>query len=681
MVAGVEAPDPWTVDPSGASGAGPTPPPPSEPGGPGGEAPAPAYPVAPTTAELPLPPPVPNEPAVPLGPAPGPTASLVGLFVSLVGLLLVALILYESKFHGVTVTYHGFPTRVLFSFALILTAAPFLVTIFRRVPIPYLVAPIGVIMFLYPIFSPFGLPFSRDPTYNFQFSQAILNTGSWAPLVGVTGQAGVYSYYPGGAVFNAEVASLTGLAQLSTFNWAYELLRFLVIPLAIYALAARLFGARSAPLAVLFYVSIPSIELNVPTQQDFATVWFVLAMVVLAYLATSRGETGSTFLRAMVVVAALMAIISHHVTTYLLIGFLLGFAVLPWILKRRELYPNARPFLVLGGTIAMALVWVVVVTYPVIRQQGGILSANLAALLHPATASLTAGSPGHTFPLYDIVWIAAAIVILGGLAVLTLVETYPVDNLGFITFGTLSALLVGVLAIPFVSTGFSFLALRQLEFSGVFLAPAAAWWVTNRFVRPKPRPTIPAAAGSPLVPLRVRPARPRGPAVAGLAGVLGRVVSGGGFLVPLSTRDQFASVPSGVLVDSPMFVNESAYAAAMWADAHLNHDRALWGDYYTYTALGGFGQFRTVWDAYPLFENASFNQTILLRLHVGDYVVVDAHMTTLFARPMFYGPLTDQPTTPIPSANLVKFTDDQYFALLFENSAFTIYEVAALPPA
>ena len=609
-----------------------------------------------------------------------PRAALLALFVSLLGLVGVALLLYEFKFHHVTDSFHGLPTRMLFVFFVALAAAPFYVSALRRVPVPYLIAPILVIVFLYPIFAPYGLPFSHDPTYVFQFSQALLNTGTWRPLLGVTAQAKTYSYYPGAAIFNAEVAALTTLPPLVTFNWSVDLLRLLVIPLAIYSLAARFFGPRSAPLAALLYLTLPSVEMNIPTQQDFATVWFILAVVALGFLATSTAARGVTFLRAMVVAASIMVVISHHVSTYVLLGFLIGLAILPWILLRRDPYPNARMFSTMGVAVAFALVWVAAVTLPVIQGQWVILTGHLTALTHPAArAAGAAVAPGQSFPLYELGWIGLAILLLVVLSLIALFEVFRVERYAFVTFGILASLLVGAVAIPFASTGFNFLALRVFEFAGVFFAPAVAWWITHRLAlaeaRPRPaRATVP----SPSRPRAPRPRRATARVV--VAAIVVLLIVGGGSLVPLSTRDQFAKSPGQVQVSSALIVNRTAYATALWASAHLNHNRPVWGDYLTYTVLGGFGHFEIVWDAYPAFENATFTSGLVARLFPGEYIVTDVLMTIHYSPPMFFGPANDQPKGAIPAANIDKYNDPGDFAVLYQNSLFTIYEVVHVPP-
>jgi len=623
--------------------------------------------------------------AQPRPPASQPNAALLALAVSLLGFLGVTYLLYEYKFHGVTSSLHGIPTRVLFVLFLAIACSPYLLTIFRRVPFLFLALPAVLVFFLYPLFSPFGLPFSRDPIFNYQFAQAILTSGSWSPTAGVTGQALTYSYYPGGAIFNAEVSTLTNLPLLSTFNWGYELFRLLVIPLAIYAIAARLFGSRSAPLAVLFYMAIPSIENNIPTQQDFAVTFFILAIVVLTYVATS--ESSSVFLRIALVAFATLVVVSHHVSTYILIGWLLGLAVLPWILKGRDPYAKARSAAVFVGTLTIGAIWVFVVTLPVITQQVSILSTNVAAIFGPATKIQRASRLGGiTFPLYQEAWIAAAIGLLVVLAVLTLAETYRREEHAFTAFSILTGFFVVVLAIPFLSTGFSFLALRVFEFAGVILAPASAWWLVNRLALGTPsRASFPDSTVEEATPSRPPPRRRAwrlgGTAAGALAIVLVLVIVSGSSLAPLSTRDQFAPA-SSVQIDSPTHIDPNAIEAVNWAVAHLDQSKDMWGDNLVYDTFGGFGHFPIHFNSYNVFTPGNLCGISNLT-NKGQYIVTDVYLSGTYGPPVFPGTAGDQPNgTYLPDyVDVARFSENpQYFAAVYENSIFSIYVIAEEPP-
>ena len=264
------------------------------------------------------------------------------------------------------------------------------------------------------------------------------------------------------------------------------------------------------------------------------------------------------------------------------------------------------------------------------------------------------GDPGLAVPLYLIAWIAAAAAAEGLLAIVVLADSFRRKDRAFVTFAILTAILVAVLSVPFFSTGFNFLILRQFEYTGVIFAPAAAWWITAHLaggtagLSPQPAPY---GSPPPAPPRRAawsgrRPSTMRRVGYPIIAVGVIVLIFGGGALVPLSTRDQFA--PAGeVLIDSPVHINQTVYAAAVWADDHLNQNRSMWGDYLAYTLFGGFGGFRMRYDAYPLYECSGFLPNAVQRLHVGDYIVVDTYLTTQVLQPEFNGNLTDQPQVPL----------------------------------
>jgi uncharacterized membrane protein len=609
---------------------------------------------------------------------PRPTAALFLLFLSLVGFVIVALVLYEFKFHGTTEHIHGLPTRVIFVVGLAFAVAPYLLTAFRRVPAVFLVLPTVLVFFLYPIFSPHGLPFSRDPIFNFQFANAVASSSTWVPLAGVTAQAGTYSYYPGGAVYSAALSSLTTLPLIQTYDWGYFVLRILIVPLAIYAVAARLFSARSAPLAVLVYLGIPSIEFNIPTQQDFAVTWFILALTVLAFLATSRRS--STFLQACLIAFGVIVIITHHVSTYLLLGWLGGLTVLPWILRRRDPYPNARTFVAFLQTLVTVLVWAVVVTLPVLKQQSGLLAKNLALLIHPVVSKSPGGAArGSTFPLYQDGWIALAIAFIVLLGLFTLLESYRKKERNFLTFSVLTGIFVVLLSIPFLFTTFNFLLLRVFEYAGVVLAPAAAFWLVHRIGEGQTFPRRSRARPRPP-PTRAVVQRRRAVGAA-IAVVLAVLIFTGGSLVPLSTRDQFAG-KKGVLIDSALFIDRNAFEAVQWASNNLNHSKVMWGDELVLSTFGAFGGFRIHYNSYLLFNGTGFNQSQVNTTAVGMYVVTDIYLTTIFLPPEFPGSPANQPSTALTDQEVAKFTSNPaYFGVVYQNSIFTIVELQhPLPP-
>lgn len=601
-------------------------------------------------------------------PAAGP--ALLGLTISLIGFVGVAALLYGYKFSGLGAYWHGVATRDLYVVALGLAASPLLLTVIRRVPLVFLPLPIVLVFLLYPLLSPYGIPYSRDAVFNFSFAQAVVANATWTPTLDVAGQAVTYSYFPGGAVYNGEVASLTGLPILATFNWSFPLFRLVVIPAAIYAIGRQLFGGRVAVLGMFLYLAVPSIEFGEPTQQDFAIAFF--ALVVLGLVCLAYADHHRPALAVVTVVFAGAVILSHHVSAYVMLLWLLAMAILPLLLRRGHPYPKALVSVVAVAAIAAWGLYSAFVSYPVLALQYGLLKANLASVLHPSsTAGVSA--PGGTFPVDQLAWIGVAIVLLVIGAIYALRDRWRRPQESFAAFAILSSLLIGVIALPFVSTGFSFLALRLFEYNGLILCPAAAWWLMHRLGATAERRVARA-----LPRWRAHPP-PTWATAVGVPVVAAFLMFSGGSLVSLTTRDQFSS-PATTLIDAPRYVDPNALAAAQWAQTHLNRSHALWGDELVTTTFSGFGHLKVHYNGYPLFNGTGFNTTALAQLQVGDYVVLDVYMTTAYLPDEFDGPANEQPTAAIPAADLQKFFNPFYFSEIYQNSVFTIFVIDRIPP-
>jgi hypothetical protein len=567
--------------------------------------------------------------------------------------------------------YHGIPLRIVFVFSLGVAGAPFFVSIFHRVPALFLAVPIILDSLLYPIFSPYGLPTSRDPTYVFQFAQSLLHYGIWVPGAHVTNQAGTYSYFPGAGVFNAEFSVFTGLPLVSVFNWAQPAMRLLLMPAVIYAFTARLFGSRYATLAVLLYLAVPSTELNISTQQDFAIPFLALSLLMLALLFDMKGREALS-LRILVVVFSSFIVLDHHLSSYLTAAWLIGLAALPYLVwgaeRALKAYPSIRPVRVMTRYLVVFLVYVVLVSAPAIYSTYLIFQRSVVTLLSSTGPSTRSNTLGASFPSYQLALIFLSVGLVVLVSILVLRHTLKSDRLAFASINVLIGVILSVLALVFLPTGLGILALRMMEYTGIILVPATAWFLIRRVAGQKDEPPPPRR--SPTMRRLV-------PRYAGaLAVFLAFVIFVGGALVPLSTRDAFAP-KSAALIDAPRYVNGNGYQAALWAQSHLNASAKVWGDYLAYSVFGGFGDMRMTFDSFTVFNGSTVAGTNWSRVVPGDYIVTDVYMTSI--TPEFPGPSLEQPRAPLPLAAVDKFNDPAYFARVYEDSLFNVYLVVAVP--
>ncbi|MCI4351839.1 MAG: hypothetical protein L3K14_00390 [Thermoplasmata archaeon] len=601
--------------------------------------------------------------------------TILSLGLGLLGTIGVAALLYAIRFThgGVYDAYYGggIPLRVVFVLFLAAASAPFLVSIFYRVPVLFLIVPIILDSLLYPIFSPFGLPTSRDPTFVFQFAQSLGQVGSWVPGSFVTNQAGTYSYFPGAGVFNLEFSIFTGVPLVQVFNWAQPALRLLLLPAIIYALTARIFGTRYAMLAVFLYLAVPSTELNISTQQDFSVPFLALSILLLALLLETRGKDMLP-LRALIVVFSSFVVLDHHLSSYITAAWLVGIAVLPYLVwgaeKAQKAYPVLRPIRGMTRYLVVFLLYVVTVSAPAVFSNFLVLQKSIATLTSPTGPTARSNTLGATFPTYQLAWIFLSVGLLVLCSILVLRHTYKSEKLTFVTMNVVIGVLFSMIAIIFLPTGLGILALRILEYAGIILVPATAWFLIRRVAGQKTEPPTPQR--SPALRRLV-------PRFAGVtAVVLAFLIFTGGAMVSLSTRDAFAP-KSAALIDAPRYISGNAYEAALWAESHLNISATVWGDYLAYSVFGGFATMEVRYNCYELFNGTTLASTNWTRVVPGDYIITDVYMDSI--TPEFPGPRTSQPTGPLPIAEVQKFNAPGYFSQIYQDSLFTVYLVVKVP--
>jgi hypothetical protein len=595
---------------------------------------------------------------------------LLALSLSLVGFLTVAFLIYATKYLGAGPTVFDLPSRDLWVLGLLLAVSPVLFAVFQRVPLLFLLPGIALIFLLYPLFSPFGLPYDRDVIYNFQFASVLLNTGHWVPGgASYTGQAGDYSIFPGSGVFNAEFASVTGVPLVTSIQWSIPLFRLLALPPVIFALGKRLFSARVGYLSLLLFMGTPSVLFDISVQQEFAIPFLALTLLLLAFVVLEPKLWSRAVFISLVLFSSFI-VISHELTTYATLAGLGGFLFISLLLARRKAIGWSRVAPIFVTCLATFVVYTYFVSAALVRFQLNQLVIVLHDLLitSPTNSNPAAAGIGQSFPLYQQVWAYGAFLLIVVLAMVGLYAYRRSRQWSFVGVNVLVALLLTFASIPFLETDYSFLVLRVLEWFGLFLLPIGAWWLVGRWGPNYTR--SPNASNPRRRPIRSSWRRFVGP-VAAL--VLIGLIFTGGSLTPITSRDQFAPA-SQIENDSPVLVNQADFALAAWAHSHLNYSAVVWGDYFTYAIFGGFGEFQEAWNAYLPFEGTYVSESAWAVLKVGQFIVVDQYMTT--KTPQFYGSL--EPTGPLSAQQISKFNNSIYFDCVFDNSRFTIYMVIQL---
>ncbi len=580
---------------------------------------------------------------------------LTSLLLCLVGLIGLVAVFLAIKRDGIMVD------RLVFVSLLTLVSAPFFVALRRSPKILFLIPPVVTVFLLYPIGSPYGIVFSRDPVFNFQFTRALLETGFWVPGSG-TYAAQDYSLYPIGNVFTGIATLATGSSLEVAYLWVVPLTRLAVIPAAIYAISRRLLNTRAAALGLLLYLGTGSIVFNLPVQQEMAVIFIILALLALAIMASVQNVKRVRRLQILLVVSSTALVMTHHLSSYVLAMWLIALVGLPRIARIQDFPAHLRLPWTSARYLGTLLLYTSVVTFSLVSWQITYSRATVSdfANLEPITDSL--GTLGRTFTPIEIYWIVASVLGLLVLGLIAIRRLLSQSGRGFVIANGLFAAILLILTIPMIGTSAFFsLPLRNTEYVYIFLAPLGAWTLVKWADTPRLKTTSGSSGG------RAR----RKPLVMLAAIVISSILFMGGSLVPLATRHYFEP-PLTRPTDSPLFVGQDAMRAAAWADEHFLQGR-VWGDGLALVVFAGFAEMEIEWGQYAVFNETELQPWIWTSLAPEDFVVVNRYMTLL--RPEFYD--ARQPDGPLDPLSLEKFANDSRFALVYQDTTFTVYWVVA----
>jgi hypothetical protein len=571
----------------------------------------------------------------------------------------------------------GAPRAMLLAFYA-MVCAPFL-TAFWRVPKPsFLAAPVAAMFLLYPIASPYGIVYGRDPIFNFAFTQDVVRTGFWQPGI-PRGPADAYSLYPLGNVFMSWIILTASLPGEVAFLWIGPVLRLLVIPAAVYSIGLRTFGPRIACLGVFLYLGTASVLYGLPVQQGTGVIFFALAL--LSLLVLTQHPTAEDRRRSQILFAVVAAgiVLTHHLSSYIFAAWLAGVAVIvvnPRFRSAQSGVQLARLTLLAIYFIAILSLYIVVVSYRVyVVHQGG-FQVVLQRLLTPESVPIGAGStPGRTFSLLEITWLGGSVMSLIGLAWISTRFFRGSGPHAMASANALVGALLVLVTLPFIATGQEYLPLRSTEYANLFLAPFAAATLF-RWSRP-----------GPLRLPRFQPAALRSPSGVTIAGaiLIASVVFMGGTLAQASMRTYFEE-ESDWSTNNALLYNSDWRRLAAWARAHYGVAR-VWGDHSAIDMFVGFAHMEVHYGSSVFFYAEEINRSHFQEgdtcipsvslLCIGDFVAV-THRMLDYPSQFFLEP--EPPVrAPLTPQQVGKFADSPYFALIYQDPTFSTYRVVAKP--
>jgi len=587
------------------------------------------------------------------------TIDIAALVTCLLGFIGLIVIVWRLK-TGVAGT-----SRTLLILTLAMVCAPFYVA-FVRTPKPlFLLAPVAAIFLLYPIAAPHGVAYSTDPIFNFSFTEDLIDTGFWAPGTG-NAFARTYSFYPIGNVFVGYVILNAPLPTDIGYLWIEPTLRLLAIPAIVYSIGRRLFGPRTAAVALLLYMGTPSILFNIPVQQGFGTIFFGLSILALLLL-TQATETRAQH-RAQILFAVLAAgmVMTHHLTSYVFAFWLVGLAAVMIRRRYRPDLPALRLGILFAYFVVVLLVYIDVFTRPIFFGHEQTLVTVITNLIAPEEGAPGTGSRnlGRTFSTFEISWLVASLITMFLLALFTIRRYRATRHHPFAVANAWVAVFLIFITLPLIVTPLNYVPLRINEYTGFVITPFAAAtlirWSRSDFWK---------SSRLSLKAFREKKWLPPAAAI-----VISAALVMGGNLAPLTFR-MFFEPSNSQTTDSPLFLGVDALRSADWATDHFTGGGRMWGDQLAVDVFAGFGDMPVDFGSARIFESTTLNASAWSLLQVGDYVAVNRFMTIL--RPNYFH---ESPSAaPLTPAQVGKFAADPHFALVYQDSTFTIYRVMSRP--
>ncbi len=588
------------------------------------------------------------------------------ILVSLAALLVVLVFLLALKQGRLP------PNQWIYWGAVVLTVIPGILSR-NRLALAFGIGAFAFIQcFSYFLVAPYNIVWGNDEIYNMQLAEVITEAGRWVVRMG-TGQAQLYSYYPGSTLFHVALAMTSGLALSTVYLFGVGLLRFAVLPLTVYKIFRRFVGEFPSSIAVIVYLATPSYLFDMPVLQEFAIVFGFLALyaTLLAPVVRSRFPLSPPTLVATIIFLATVAV-SHYFTSYVFIFVLVALAIASvFRLRRRsrrerssaqQAFSRALRGLRYSATafVYIFVLWSVYVSSPVDLFWVDAGTTTFQDAFAPGSLNRGGGSSpggaraGYSYSSVQILLMVAALALLALTAFLGAVIVARRSRRGsqrekatarILLVLFLVGVMLGVAAAPLWFTSGTFVPLRILEFTNLGLAP-----LSGIFFAATRRKRFPGHAAIVAVAIAV-------------------LVIGGSLVQTPTPRFYYAEGPNPCEVS--FHLTPDVVAAALWAKDHINSTTRILGDTLMFDAFGAYGRFQ-VYTAGPkvyfLFNSTQVDANFSREtgLQVGDIVVVDTYMTSTICFP-------SQRATPSDPAGLAKFSTSTSFGLLFQNDDVSIY--------
>jgi hypothetical protein len=534
-------------------------------------------------------------------------------------------------------------------------------------PAAWLAVALGLVTYLVKyLYSPAGFQFSDE----FLHLRTLASLQGTHHLFGVNDALPVSPGFPGIEIATSALTELTGLAVFPA-GLIVAGLAHLILTTALYTLFRQVSGdPRTGLAAVTVYATNPHFQVfdAIFGYQTLALAFFALALLALRAATrpdASRGRAaglreGGAWALAAVFAAA--TAVTHHVTSYILVGTAILIAAAALLAKdtRSSRRAYLGPACFAAGSAALVALWtglVVPGTVSYLSPAVSQLSDGFRSALsgHMAQTGSTAPLPTPAAGRLASIAVAVLIMVVIPFGWRQIWRTQRGDPWA-LALAAGAVLYYPCVALPLVTADGSEIAGRLLTFGYI---PVGYTLAAALVARP------PAAALKLTGRRRVT------------AGLATAVLLAGG--ITQGWPPWWERLPGSYVVDGfESGVNAESLAAAGWAAATLPPGQRFAADYTNYILLGTLGGQNPVNGLTALFCGRSWTlaDALIARQQAVRYLVVDLRTSQQRAPDGSLFAEANSCPTPIPRADLAKFDAVHGITRVYDSGNIVVYDLS-----
>lgn len=521
------------------------------------------------------------------------------------------------------------------------------------------------------LYSPLYLSYS-DELSHWLTAENILSTGK---LFTTNNSLPISPQYPGLEEATVALVQITGIslfpAALIVAGVAH-----VILLVGIYVIFRNVAGTpRIAGIAILLYSTSPGLGYfdSIFSYQSLAMALLAVALLAVLRLTTARSRTNRHSWALVAVIVSAATVMTHHVTSYMLIGLLLTPAVVGALMRNRRVAVGAG--VLAAVTIAMVVAWISLAA----RQTVGYLEPPLTGLVNGFAKIVAGGATGGSAAstpnkvpasphLYIILEGASVLLVSALVAVGLLLLRRNIRGHAW-----RAAFFLGSLG------WFAILGVRVAVPDGSELSGRAAAFVL-----------IPASFAAAIALYRLLDLSPRheggilasgfsGAAIPG-ASLIGVVILAiGGIISSWPPFWEWLPGPHQV-AGVERSVGPQEIAAAEWMQDYLGPGNRVASDMGFAPVLSTYGDQIPILDDGFLYMSSKYTPAIQNEVDVQDvhYVMTDMRLTTALPAGGTYWPIdhaVSAYTHPLPSIYLTKFEQIPGVSRIFDDGEISIYDL------